>query len=142
MPQSFKISGKRNKLSARYQYIIFPFSTGEYLSALAKSNRGYVLAPPPKGPQPPIGTSIDWAGTIGKKGNILLDFDSLTQLIGVEGSDPVESVNVFSELLEIIKTSVEPKIDDFLNFYELVSSYTVETGENPLEKLEIGRAHV
>ncbi len=135
MSHNFKITLKRNKLTARHQYIIFPFTTGEYLSALSKTNLDYVLSPPPKTPLAPIGSVLDWSGTVGKKGNVSLVFDSLVQNIGVDGSDPIESLNVFSEILDIIKTSLEPKNDKFVNFYELISNYSVETGQSPLEKL-------
>jgi len=135
MSQEFKIITRRNKLSARFKYIIFPFVTGELLNALARTSLGYILAPPPKIPPTPIGLSLDWSGIIGKKGNVALEFDSISQIIGVEGSDSAESMSVFSEILDIVKASIEPTIDDYANFYELISNYSIETGEKPLERL-------
>jgi len=135
VPQEFKITAKRNKLSVRYGYIIFPFFTGELLETLTKTKMDYVVSPPPKTPPVPMGQSIDWSGRVAKKGNVFLDFDSISQLIGVEGNEPIESVNVFFEVLDIVKASLEPKLDDHAQFYELISSYSIETGESPLERL-------
>jgi len=134
MSQDFKITSKRNKLSVRYQYIIFPFSTGELLKNLARTNFGYVLAPPPKAVNPPIGATLDWSGIVAKKGNISLYFDSLSQILGVEGATSDECINVFSEVLDIIKTT-EPEIDNHAFFYELISNYTIETGKSPLQTM-------
>jgi len=135
MSQEFKITAKRNKLSVRFEYIIFPFVTGELLNALARTNLGFVLAPPPKTLLTPMGASLDWSGVVGKKGNIGVEFDSLTQIIGVEGSDTTELTNVFSEVLDIVKASLESTIDDYALFYELISNYSIETDESPLERL-------
>jgi len=135
LPQDFKIISRRNRISARYQYVIFPFFTGELLETLTKTNMDYVVSPPPKTPPVPLGQSLDWSGRVAKKGNVFLDFDSISQLIGVEGKEPIESVNVFSEVLDVVKASLEPKLDDHAHYYELISSYSIETGENPLEIL-------
>lgn len=135
MSQEFKITSKRNKLTVRYHYIIFPFVTGELLKALAITNLGYVLAPPPRAPPTPLGASLDWSGIIGKKGNVSLEFDSVSQIIAVEGSDPTESMNVFSEVLDVVKASISSTLDDNADFYELISNFAIETGESPLEIL-------
>lgn len=135
MDQEFKITTKRNKLTVRYRYIIFPFFAGDFLGSLVKMNMGYVVAPPPKTPPVPLGQTLDWAGIVAKKGNILLEFDSSAQIIGTEGSDPIESVNVFSEVIDIVKTTLAPDIDKYAHFYELISNYSIETDEKPLELL-------
>lgn len=135
MIQEFKITSKRNKLTARFGYIIFPFGTGELINSIARTNLGYVLAPPPKLPPPPLGGSFDWSGVVGKKGNVVIEFDSVSQVIGVDGRDISELINVFSEVLDIVKVSIEPGLENQAIFYELVSNYSVETGENPLERL-------
>lgn len=134
MSQDFKVTSRRNKISVRYQFVIFPFGTEELLNSIAKTNLGYVLSPRPKTPIP-MGATLDWSGTIGKKGNVLLSFDSLTQLIGVDGAQIEECGNVFSEVIDIIKTTMEPEIDNNIFFYESVSNYTIETGKSPLEVL-------
>ncbi|MCH8915847.1 MAG: hypothetical protein IIA82_08415 [Thaumarchaeota archaeon] len=135
MSQEFKITAKRNRLSVRYRYVIFPFVTGDLQNALARTKMDYVLIPPPKTGPTPIGVSLDWNGIIGKKGNVAIQFDSLPQVIGVDGSDLNESINVFLEILDIVKTSIEPTIDENAIFYELLSNYAIETGENPMERL-------
>ena len=134
MSQDFKITSRRNKITVRYQYVIFPFGTEELLNNLARTNSGYVLAPPPKTPVGrPMGATLDWSGTIGKKGNVLLSFDSISQIIGVDGTQIEECVNVFSEVLDIIKTTMEPEFDNHAIFYESVSNFSIETGNNPLQ---------
>lgn len=135
MSQDFKITLKRTKLSARYRYIIFPFTSGEFQNALARTNLDYIIAPPPQVPPPPLGAILDWAGSVAKKGNIMLEFDSLPQIIRTQGSDPIETVNVFSEVLDIVITSLEPTIDEYAHFYEFISNYSIEIGKNPLEIL-------
>lgn len=131
---NFKFTTKRFRISFRLQYIIFPFTAVELMSTIAKSNLGYVLAPPPKG-NAPIGISADWAGIIAKKGTTLIDFDSVTQLIGVDGADSTECTNVISELLDIIHAWLEPELDEKIQFYELIASHSIQTGKNPLESL-------
>ena len=136
MPQEFKIITKRNRLTVRFNYVIFPIVTGEIQNALAETSTGYALIPPPKTSPTPVGTSLDWNGPIARKENVIIDFDSLTQVIGVDGKDATESLNVFSEVLDIIKASIDSTIDDHAHFYELISNYSIETGEDPLERLE------
>jgi len=135
MSQEFKITVKRNKLTVRFEYIIFPFVTGELQNALAKAKMDYVLIPAPKALPSPMGADLDWTGIIGKKGNVSILFDSVSQIIGVDGSDTTEVANVFLEILDIVKASVESTIDENATFYESYSSYSIETGESPLEKL-------
>lgn len=135
MTQEFKIISKRNKLSVRYRFVIFPFYTGEFLNALSRTNMGYTLAPPPKTPPTPVGATLDWSGLVAKKGNVMLEFDSLTQIIGTEGSDTTEPMNVFSEVLDIVKASIEPTMDDYAHFYEFISNYSIDIGTAPLEML-------
>jgi len=114
---------------------MFPFNTNDLLKALAQANLGYVLAPPPKVPSIPIGTSLDWSGIIAKKNNVLVDIDSVSQIIGVDSQNPMDTFNVFSEVLDIIRVSLVPNLDEYQFFYELISNHTVETGQNPLEVL-------
>lgn len=135
MTQEFRIISKRNKLSVRYRFVLFPFYTGELLNALSRSNMGYTLAPPPKTPPTPVGATLDWSGLVAKKGNVMLEFDSISQVIATEGNDTTESMNVFSEVLDIVKASIEPTMDDYAHFYELISNYSIDIGKEPLEML-------
>lgn len=129
---TFKIKSKRYRLSARFQFVIFPFTTGELLNALARVNLGYTLAPPPKTPVP-VGTNLDWSGVIAKKNNVLVDIDSVSQMIGVDSQNPVDAVTIFSEILDIIRVSLVPDLDEHQFFYELISNHVVEIDQNPLE---------
>ena len=105
------------------------------MNALAKSNMGYVLAPPQNMPTAPIGSTFELSGRIAKKNNVVIDFDSLTQVIGVDSQIPSDAINVFSELLDIIKAMLVSNFDEKVLFYELISNHLVDIGQNPLEVL-------
>jgi len=134
LSQEIIFTTSRNKFSVRYKYIIFPFFAGEFLGSLVKTNSGYVVGPPPQG-NVPLGQTMDWAGMMAKKGKNMIFFDSLTQVIEVEGSNIIESNTVFSEVLEILKGTLEPDMTKNAQYYELSSNYSVETGERPLNRL-------
>lgn len=140
MSQEFRIITKRSRLSTRLKYLIFPFVTGEFQNALERTGAEYFSVPIPRSPgPPPIGAALDWNGIIAKKGNTTIDFDSVAQVIGVEGDDTTELISVFSEVLDIVKAAIEPTIDENTVFYEFHSNYNIETGESPLERL--GKIH-
>jgi len=103
------------------------------MKTLERTNMGYVLPPPPN-PNVFI-DELDAAGPIAKKGNTTIDFDSVSQVVGVNGLDAIEVINTFSELWDIVKETLEPNIDKRVNFYEYISKHTVDNDQNPLEIL-------
>lgn len=130
----FKITSKQYRYSVRFRHIIFPFTSSELLSALARTSSGYTLAPPPR-VNIPVGTSIDASGIIAKKGNSIINFDSVLQVLAVEGQDPVEIITVFSEIIDIIKTVLVPELEKNTVFYELIANHTVEIGQSSMKVL-------
>lgn len=104
------------------------------MTAISQSNLGFVLAPPPKG-NTPVGTSLDWSGVIAKKGNTLVDIDSVSQVIGVDSIDSLECATVFSEILDIIRAWLEPDLNNKIIFYEFLANNSIKTSKNPLESI-------
>ena len=131
---NFKIIAKRYRYSIRFQYIIFPFTSSELMNALARTNLGYILSPPPKAGIP-IGISLEAGGLIGKKGNTSIFFDSSLQVLAVEGLDYMETINVFSEIIDIIKSTLVPDSDKKVIFYEIISNHNVEIGQSSMKIL-------
>ncbi len=132
MNENLKIISKRNKLTARYNYIIFPFTSAELMLNLNQMNLGYQLLPPPRSPNMPIGTKADWNGPIAKKGNAVIDIDSLPQVLGVESPSPEEASDIFDEVQEIIKNTLVKDLDSHTRFYELVSNYSIQLKNSPI----------
>lgn len=121
-----------NRFSIKYDYILFPLSSGDLIDSLVRSNRGYILLPPPRMPRPPIGARLDAAGTLARKGNAVIDFDSAPQILGVESPIPREAIEVLTETEELLKLNTNFTAEDHYRFYECISNYSAQTGKNPL----------
>ena len=124
-----------NRFAAKRNYILYPIESIDVMGVLAKSNTGYLVSPPPRGPRPPVGTRFDAVGIIARKGNCTIDFDSVTQIIGVEGPDPREVIATLFDVESIIQRDLKLNIEENIRFYEIMSNYQVETGNNPLKVL-------
>ncbi len=132
MTEDFKIISKRNSFTARFNYVLFPFTSAELMFSLNQMNLGYQLLPPPPRGNIPIGVKADWGGPIAKKGNTVITVDSLPQILGVEGSSPEEVSDVYSEMEEIVKNTLAKDLDSHLFFYELVLNYSVQSKKSPI----------
>lgn len=135
MTKNLKIISKRNKFTARFNYIIFPFTSAELMLNLNQMNLGYQLLPPPKTPNIPIGIKADWNGPIAKKGTAIIDIDSLVQVLGSESPSPEEASDVYSEVEEIIENTLAKNFDSHIRFCELVSTYTIQVKNSPLSTI-------
>ena len=130
---NFEIKSKRYRFTVRFGHIILPFNGGMLMSSFAHADLGYVLPSPPQG-SGSIET-FDAAGPIAQKGDVMIDFEPTTQVIGVTGLDEMNTSNVFSEILDIIKTTITLTMEEKIMFYELFVNLTIKTGQNPLELL-------
>lgn len=122
------------RLSSRYNYVLFPFTTTDLLRTLSAAS-DYTLAPPPRSQQVPVGTTLDWGGQVARKHDITIDFDSYPQILGAEGTDPNEVVRIFNEVFNLIKSQLSVEFEENARFFEFVASYTLIPSESPLKIL-------
>ncbi len=123
-----------NRFAVKRNYILYPIDSVDLMNALARSNLGYVIAQTPR-VKVPIGAKFDAVGLIARKGGTGVDFDYVSQIIGVEGLDPREVVATMAEVENIIQNELRINVEENVRFYEASSNYQVETGKNPLKIL-------
>jgi len=133
-PNEIKLIPISNRIAVKRNYILYPIDSIELINALARSNTGYMVAPR-RGPTPPLGSRLDAVGPIARKGETTIDFDYVSQIIGVNGSNPREVTATLAEVESIIRDDLKINIDENIRFYESSSNYQVNTGKNPLKEL-------
>jgi len=135
LAENLKIISKRNRVTARFNYILFPFTSGELMLSINQMNLGFQLLPPPKSLNIPIGVKADWNGPIAKKGNVVIDIDSLPQVLGTDSPSPEDAFSVYLEVEEIVKNTLAKDIDSHTRFYEMISNYTFQTENSPIASI-------
>jgi hypothetical protein len=127
-PITIRFAVKRN-------YILYPIESIELMTALARSNTGYLVMPPRGVPKAPIGARLDAVGIIARKGTTSVDYDHTTQVIGIEGPVPQEVVSIMSEIESIVQRDLKVDISKNVRFYEIMANFHMDTGNNPLKIL-------
>ncbi len=131
-PASSTLTPIRVSLSARTDFIFFPIDYGDLINYLTK--RGYVAAtrtPPARG-----GVKIGVAGYIAQKGDNAVVFDPDKQVIGIEGTSPIDVAQAYEELEEIIVQDLKTELATSTKFYETISDSNVVSDRNPRKVLE------
>jgi uncharacterized protein YuzE len=123
--QSFRISLVLNSF-------FFPLTSPEVFEALKA--RGFDVGRPPV--PLPTGLRVYLTGTIARKNNILIDIDENRNLVGASGESIENAIQIFSEILSMLREDFVVNLDTELNYVELIAHYLIKSSNNPFEILQ------
>jgi hypothetical protein len=123
--QTFRISLVLNSF-------FFPLTSPEVFEALEA--RGFDVGHPPI--PLPTGPRIYLTGTIARKNDILVDINDNRNLIGASGNSIENAVQIFSEILSMLREDFFVNLHAELDYVELISHYLIKSNSNPFEVLQ------
>lgn len=132
MSEENKLKTYVMRFSVRYNCIISPLDLNNLGEELVKN--GYKLTIPIKVPPSPI-TRISGQGEIASKEGSIIDVNTDRVIVGVSSSNPVTAINIFQEILEILRLPNIIGIDKIPAFYEIQGRFEFFRIKNPRETL-------
>lgn len=127
-----KMEQHQLRLSVKTNFIFSPIDPGQLQEGLVK--RGYE-ALPLRASQIAAGR-IDVIGSIARKKDNEVTFDSNRQVIGVNGASPAETLSSFNDIYQIIAEELHIDLSgSSVRFYETIVDYVLATGRNPRQVL-------
>jgi hypothetical protein len=123
--QKFRISLVLNSF-------FFPLTSTEVFDSLKA--RGFEI-PRPQGPLL-TGPRVYVSGVIARKQSVLVDIDGSRNLVGAEGLAIPESLNVFSETMDMLREDFSVNLDRELSYVELIAHYLIKSDNNPFEVIQ------
>ena len=116
-------------LSVKYASVLPPFDTGQFLRAVAEA--GFFL-PEPIGPVLP-GQRLETRGTVARKAEISIRFDSERQILGVNAPDVDTLIKEMTSTESLLKSEFDFDSPSWAHYYEFLASLTVRAKSNPLK---------
>lgn len=121
------------RFSIRFNYVLFPFDTGELISILTKY--GYAPAAPPPPLAPSRGIRFAMTGTIARKGGMTIDINDDRGILAATAPSSTLAISGLNEVLQLIRTNLNVDLEKQASFYELIGHGAFETDKNPLETI-------
>jgi len=121
----------RFRFSTRLNYLIFPIDGRTLAEALERA--GFTV--PKILPAPPR-ARIGFSGEMGRKGDLVLDGNSETQVLGVTAKSYESAMNGFAELKEAVSTCSGVDLDQEGRFYEIIVEFEINSAKSPLGSVE------
>lgn len=85
-------------------------------------------------PEPfPSGARVYFSGRIARKRNVLVDIDNNRRLVGTDGVSIEDTIQTFSELLDMLREDFFVDLGEELSFVELIANYMIISDKNPLK---------
>ncbi len=114
--------------SVRFETVIYPFDTYEFLLAL--ESLGYI---PPETPEQPVGGRLEIKGIVGRKGGTSVRINPEKMVLGV-GAQAIDDLLIEFEAVEkLLGTEFQFDSDEASLFYELITSASIRSENSPLE---------
>lgn len=116
-------------LVVKYNTVLFPFDTVQFLQALAK--QGFIL-PESIGPVS-LGMRLEVSGIVGRKGGVSVRLDAVRQVLGVNAPDVKTALVEMDSLESLVKNEFDLDSSSLVQFYEFLAGLTIRAKKNPLE---------
>ena len=120
------------RISLVLKSFFFPLTSAETFQSLRKRGfeTGRSPAPVPSGPR------IYVSGILGRKGKSFIDVDNAQKIVAVQGETIEESVQTFREINEMIAQDFFVKLDEDIDYVELIAHFLIQTEKNPFEVIQ------
>ncbi len=120
------------RLSIRFNFVLFPFDVSELLEQLGQAGYFPMIPSPPK----LVGqVRLNYKGMIAQKGTVGVEINDDRGVIAVVSPVPDLTIQGFNEVLQIVKDKLGVDLMGRADFYEMLSSFDVNTGKNALESM-------
>jgi len=110
----------------------FPLTSTEVFDSMKA--RGFEI-PRPQGPIL-TGPRVYISGVIARKQDVLVDIDGSRNLVGAEGLEIPQTVNVFSEIMSMLREDFSVDLDRELSYVELIAHYLIKSDSNPFQVIQ------
>lgn len=117
--QKFRISLVLNSF-------FFPLTSTEVFDSLKA--RGFEIGRPPA--PFPTGPRAYVSGLIARKHNAFIDIDNNRNLIGAQGESIEDTLQTFSEVMDLIREDFSVNLDKELDYVELIAHYLIKSDKN------------
>ena len=123
---------QRFRISLVLKSFYFPLTSSEVFDSLKarEFEIGRPPAPFPTGPRAYV------TGTLARKRNVLLDIDNNRNLIGVQGESIEDTLQTFSDVVDLIREDFFVNMDEELDYVELIAHYLIKSDSNPFEVIQ------
>lgn len=123
--QKFRISLVLNSF-------FFPLTSTEVFDSLRarEFDIGHPPVPFPTGPR------VYVSGTVARKHDVIINIDNNRNLIGTQGVTIEETLNIFSEVMDMLREDFFVNMDEELDYVELIAHYLIESDSNPFEVIQ------
>lgn len=126
-----EIRPERFRLSLVLNSVFFPVTSPEAFQSF--SSRGFNILIPQG--RLPSGPRVYFTGPFAQKKGVVIDSDSNRNMVGTEADSSDNTVEVFLEVINILKEDFFVDLNTELNYVELIAHFLVLTDSNPLEAL-------
>jgi hypothetical protein len=123
--QTFRISLVLNSF-------FFPLTSTEIFDSLKARNFEIGRPPAPF----PTGLRVYISGTVARKRNVLIDVDDSRKLVGAQGGSIEETLQTFSEVMDMLGEDFFVNLDEELNYVELIAHYLIKSERNAFEVIQ------
>jgi len=112
--------------------LYFPLTSREVFDSLKA--REFEIGRPPA--PFPTGPRAYASGTIARKRNVLIDIESDRNLVGAEGDSIENTIDTFSEIMNMLTEDFFVNLDEELSYAELIAHYLIKSDGNPFEVIQ------
>ena len=120
------------KYLVRLKYVLFPIDFRDIRKALTRN--AYELVPI-RGPIPGRPTRISWEGSVARKGETVVSYNTLLGLIGVTHKTIEEAKKGFEELAGITEKELGINLHSNVWYYEVGTHFNIETETPPVHRM-------
>jgi len=120
------------RISLVLKSFFFPLTSTEVFDSLKA--REFEIARPPA--PFPTGPRIYMSGIVARKRKVLIDLDNNRNLVGVQGDSIEETLQIFSEVMDILREDFFVNMNEELDYVELIAHYLIKSDRNPFEVVQ------
>lgn len=123
---------QRFRISLVLNSFFFPLTSREVFDSLKarEFEIGRPPAPFPTGPRSYV------SGTLARKHNVLIYIESDRNLVGAEGDSIENTIETFSEVMDMLTEDFFVNLDEELSYVELIAHYFIKSDGNPFEVIK------
>ena len=120
------------RLSLVLNSVFFPLTSPDVFDALKAREFEVGRVPVPF----PSGVRVYFSGAIARKRDVWIDIDSNRNIVGTEGVSVEDTIQTFSEVIDMLREDFFVDLNKELSYVELIAHLIVFSAKNPLQTLQ------